>query len=163
MLGRRQGQLAAGRRRLDVLRDHDLGKLYCFGQNFYGQLGTGDNMAQTNLIAVAAAKSWTNVSAGFGHTCALDDTSALYCWGYNGTGEVGDNGGTSTDAGQPQQQSPVAIKPGTTWLDISTGTNATCGISSDRKLWCWGAQLGGQTKVPAQLDTATRSGAGSTA
>lgn len=44
---------------------------------------------------------------------------------------------------------------GTTWLDVSAGSNATCGVSSDNKLRCWGSQLGQSNKVPTQVDTAT--------
>lgn len=134
---------------------NSVGKLYCWGNNYYGQLGTGDNTAQTGLTPVAAAKNWNVVSAGTGHTCALDDTNALYCWGYNASGEVGDNGGNSSDAAFAQQQSPVPIMAGTTWLDISAGGSATCGVASDRKLRCWGAQLGAANKVPTPVDTAT--------
>jgi alpha-tubulin suppressor-like RCC1 family protein len=47
------------------------------------------------------------VAAGYYHSCGLTALGAAYCWGYNGTGLLGD--GTRTDssvpvkvAGQPQ-------------------------------------------------------------
>jgi alpha-tubulin suppressor-like RCC1 family protein len=39
---------------------------------------------------------WTGVAAGYVHTCGLRAGGTLYCWGANGSGEIGD--GTSWSA-----------------------------------------------------------------
>ena len=37
-----------------------------------------------------------------------------------------------------------AFAAGTTWLQVSTGWGFTCGVQSDRTLWCWGLNRFGQ-------------------
>lgn len=76
------------------------GKLYCWGNNYSGQLG--DGTAGTSEDGYAANKSvptkigddtWIDISAGQDHTCGIKADSKLYCWGRNQRGELGD--GTS--------------------------------------------------------------------
>ena len=52
-----------------------------------------------------AGVSVTAVAAGFHHTCAVASGGGLWCWGYNGFGELGI--GSITD-----QHSPVAVSLG---------------------------------------------------
>ena len=42
---------------------------------------------------------WTHISLGERHTCGIRDNGRLYCWGYNGYGQLGD--GTDTDKNTP--------------------------------------------------------------
>ena len=70
----------------------------------------------------------------YGHTCARKTDDTLWCWGDNGTGQIGD-GSTTV------RSSPVQIAGDWTW--ISCGGQHTCGRKSDGSLWCWGANGGG--------------------
>jgi alpha-tubulin suppressor-like RCC1 family protein len=64
------------------------------GFNVYGQLGNN-----TNSTASTPQTAWTTVStplanltevaAGYNHTCALRNDGTVWCWGYNGNGELG--------------------------------------------------------------------------
>lgn len=81
--------------------------------------------------------SFTQVTAGTGFACAIDDLGALWCWG--------DNQHHVIDAGD-QLQYPLATRiAGGPWSVIEGGGGHVCGISEGR-LYCWGqndhAQVG---------------------
>jgi alpha-tubulin suppressor-like RCC1 family protein len=81
-------QLAAGADHTCALvRD---GTVRCWGQNQLGQLGDGGTAASavpTKSVKLPAKA--TQLTAGGGHTCALLATGALYCWGSNAEGQLG--------------------------------------------------------------------------
>src|SRR5687767_7059077 len=55
-----------------------------------------------------------DISAGYRHSCWIDAGGALYCWGGNIAGEVGD--GTT----EPRP-APVQISPNARWKAVATG------------------------------------------
>ena len=69
---------------------------------------------------------------GWDHSCATDTSSALYCWGRNQEGQVGD--GSITDVSRPRI---VANLPGSV-SSFSLGRYHTCAVASG-SLYCWGA------------------------
>jgi alpha-tubulin suppressor-like RCC1 family protein len=77
-----------------VRTDHTL---WCWGDNRLGQVGDpaqpGDVTAETQI---GTDTDWEAVSAGDGSTCATKLTHALYCWGSNDDGELGEGTGWST-------------------------------------------------------------------
>ncbi|WP_088315818.1 fibronectin type III domain-containing protein [Kineosporia sp. R_H_3] len=128
------------------------GSLYCWGYNGYGNLGDGTTTDRTTPVREStSATTWA--TAGMSpasssapalmtwqnHTCAVRTTGALYCWGYNGSGQLGD--GTTS-----QRLSPVQAGSSTAWRSVSGGFSTTCGLRSDQAVWCSGddgsAQLG---------------------
>jgi alpha-tubulin suppressor-like RCC1 family protein len=125
--------------------------LYCWGTGYFGQPGTG---GVTQLAAVpyrvAPAQSFTAVSVGELHACALDTSGAGYCWGANGLGQVGD--GTTTD-----RTLPVLVLGGRTFTRIVTGLAHTCALDNTGVAFCWGAsgQIGRMTTTAAEQATPT--------
>ena len=67
------------------------GSLWCWGRGNKGQLGNGTSDDRSLPTQAGGDADWTAVSAGSGgtHTCGLRDR-ALYCWGYNYDGQIGD-------------------------------------------------------------------------
>jgi alpha-tubulin suppressor-like RCC1 family protein len=115
-----------------------VGELWCWGDNTYGQLGTGGTPASTGTpTKIGTDIDWAAVSAGDSHVCAARSTGALYCWGRNHMGQLGDGAGT-------QRASPWAVSGGGVWTKVAAGAAHTCGIKSDGTLWCWGANENGQ-------------------
>ena len=55
-------------------------KAFCFGNNFDGQLGTGDTKRYTSPEPIASNLQWSSISAGDWHTCGLTTTGDAYCW-----------------------------------------------------------------------------------
>ena len=72
----------------------------CWGPNDAGQLGMGSNSAQISTpVAVFGGYSFAVLAGGGGHTCALTTAGVAYCWGFNGSGHLGD--GTTTNSPVP--------------------------------------------------------------
>lgn len=68
-----------------------MGVLYCWGDNTYGNVGTG-SMAGSVLTPTrinTSGAAMRAVSVGLGVSCASSTTNALYCWGLNGQGSAG--------------------------------------------------------------------------
>ncbi len=125
------------------------GTIYCWGKNESGQVGNGGTVTPqlapvlvsggfTNWIAVAAGGS---IGSGASHTCGIRSTGAgngtLYCWGSNGSGELGT--GTTTAS-----SSPVQVGVLTNWNRVSAGSLHSCGTLVSGKLYCWGDNTLGQ-------------------
>jgi alpha-tubulin suppressor-like RCC1 family protein len=86
-----------------------LDQAYCWGSNRRMQLGAAGGSSCTWIaetfncslipIAVGSGIAFEVVAVGNEHTCGLGRDRALYCWGSNGAGQLGD--GTTTDQGAP--------------------------------------------------------------
>lgn len=78
------------------------GVAYCWGDNDYGEVGNGTTGPRTGVqlpAPVAGGLVFASLAPGFFHTCGLTTAHAVYCWGYNFYGQVGD--GTKTDRSVP--------------------------------------------------------------
>jgi alpha-tubulin suppressor-like RCC1 family protein len=93
----------------------------------------------------AAAAGGATVAAGLGHTCWIDSTGALWCWGENDDGELG-NGSTQ---GEIDTLAPIDDQ---TWLQVSAKHRHTCAIRADHTLWCWGASANGRLGLGLQVN-----------
>jgi alpha-tubulin suppressor-like RCC1 family protein len=77
---------------------------YCWGTNYYGQLGDGTTgTVRLTPVAVAGGLAFSQVSAGLEHTCGKTPAGVAYCWGWNGSGQLGD--GSAAE----QSSTPVAV------------------------------------------------------
>lgn len=125
------------------------GDLYCWGSASGGQIGTGlsgNDMREPAPVMVDAGVEWSLVAAGGTHTCGLS-AGALYCWGYNAAGQLGD--GT-----QDSRAVPTAIGTETTWSTVAASDLMTCGIRNG-ELYCWGDERLAQDR-PSVLELAPK-------
>ena len=125
------------------------GDAYCWGSNFIGQLGrdTLTNTCYLNAgsrcsnqpILVAGGLKFTQVSASpLDFSCGVTTGGAAYCWGSNGTGQLG------VDSTIDRSRVPVAVKGGIVFQSISAGDVFTCGVSTAGDGYCWGFGYYGQ-------------------
>jgi alpha-tubulin suppressor-like RCC1 family protein len=115
------------------------GRVQCWGENSYGQLGDASRVDALTPVAVSGLNDVVAVSAAATHTCALTADGRVQCWGENQYGQLGD--GTTTDAMTPVSVSGlsdvVAVAAG--YSNPSTDRAAhTCAVKKDGSVWCWG-------------------------
>jgi len=80
-----------------------VGAAYCWGANANGQIGDGTTAQKLVPTAVTPGTLvFSQIEAGFSHTCAATSGGSAYCWGSNEAGQLGD--GTTT-----QRPSAVAV------------------------------------------------------
>ncbi len=120
-----------------------------------------DVRAAGNSIVVAAVEghadtthlsgrgfTFTQVDAGILTSCAVDDTGAIACWGWNETGQLGTTGVFSI--------SGPTLVPGTQhWKSVTVGWKHVCALTTTGQAWCWGnnelGQLGNATNTSSAV------------
>jgi alpha-tubulin suppressor-like RCC1 family protein len=115
------------------------GAVKCWGYNGYGQLGDGTNTNRSTPVQVSGLTSGVvSISAGQNHTCALLDTGAVKCWGYNGYGQLGDT--TTTNRNVPTSVSTLSSGV----QSISVGWEHSCAVLTSGAAKCWGRNNEGE-------------------
>ena len=65
--------------------------LWCWGNNWEGQLGIGNENSQgrPRQVTTPVPGGWASVTTAGDHTCATRTDATLWCWGANGNGQLG--------------------------------------------------------------------------
>jgi hypothetical protein len=113
-------------------------RVLCWGDNAFGQLGDGTRQDRPRPVAVdGIGEAAVGLAAGALHTCVLGESGAVYCWGQNLRGELGD--GTTENRSTP---GPVAGE--LTFRSLEAGGGVTCAFATDGFEYCWGQNRSGQ-------------------
>lgn len=131
------------------------GTLWCWGYNGNGELGLGDLEARRvpTKVDIDNGAGWIDVATGRLHTCGVRANHTLWCWGYNGYGQLGLGDIVDRDI-------PTQVGSESDWAEVTLGDSHTCAVKTDHTLWCWGTNLwgeaggygGGYKSVPTQVD-----------
>lgn len=117
------------------------GTVFCWGSNGQAQLigATGDYSEIP--IQLTSLTGVTRLTAGASHACVSDASGAVLCWGDNRFRQS-----TSATADLLKTPGPVVGADGLAlrFVDISAGTQHTCGRSSDGIVQCWGDNARGE-------------------
>lgn len=132
----------AGAERIDCGRDHSCavvsGEVRCWGRNDAGQLGNATQVDSSIPVDAPGPLGVGDLLTGYRFTAALDDVGALWSWGTDWYGELG-NG-----PGQQTLTSPThADTKGYAALSTGKGFHA-CAIDSVGAPACWGRADVGQ-------------------
>jgi len=143
--GRSYRQLRAGAHHVCAVTFGDVA--YCWGSNFLGQLGVPTTTGSSNVPVkvVTGGPVFHRIIPGGAHTCALTLDQALYCWGANQAGQVG-NGGTAMFVATPTRVGGTRL-----FTQVGAGENHTCGVSGG-KAYCWGSNTDGALGDGTQTD-----------
>ncbi|HEX3706514.1 MAG TPA: Ig-like domain repeat protein [Mycobacteriales bacterium] len=152
--------LAAGY--VDSLALTSTGQVYAWGYNNAGQLGNGSTAVAAvtpTLVSIPAGVTIKAIAAGFAHDLALTSAGAVYAWGYNNVGQLGN--GTLTTS-----RTPVLVSA-LTATAIAAGYEDSLAVTSTGGVDGWGynalAQLGDGTITNRSVPTATKLPVGVTA
>lgn len=115
------------------------GSVQCWGSGNYGQLANGNTTGfEKTPVAIPALNLFVKISMGLKHSCALDSSSAVNCWGRDNYGQLGNNN-VNTD-----EPTPVLATGMTSVDSVGTGENHSCAVKSSGEVYCWGANASGQ-------------------
>lgn len=135
----------------------DRGAAFCWGLNSTGQLGIGSigSVPQVSAAPVTGSHSFTTITTGDRHACALTSVGEAYCWGGGGWGQLGVGTPISTCGFEPCELRPRKIE-GFTFDVLSAGLQHTCGIIPGGEAYCWGVNhagaIGDSSEIPTFFD-----------
>ena len=121
---------------------------------FVTAVGTGSTAltatieGHSDTVAVAVeVVTFANVAAGSYHTCALTQGAAAYCWGYDGSGQLGEgatNGPFGSDTVTIGRLVPTRVAGGVRFQFVTGGWYHTCGLTPADEAYCWGSNYQGE-------------------
>jgi alpha-tubulin suppressor-like RCC1 family protein len=133
------------------------GAARCWGRNTLasnaaqgGQLGDGTRTRRLTPTLVSGGLTFSQLSAGFAHTCGLLSTGQARCWGVNFSGQIGDSLATA------DRLVPATVVGGRTYTSIAGGGGFTCALTSSSERWCWGSNTVGQFDIGFNSTGTTR-------
>jgi alpha-tubulin suppressor-like RCC1 family protein len=125
------------------------GELICWGSSRV--ISTADLREPEGARVVMEGTVFTQVSAGYAHSCARTLDGATYCWGMNGFGQLGteSTGETCTifvpkgpDLEVSCTGTPQALGTDLVFESVHAGSALSCGLTGDGAVYCWGAGYG---------------------
>ena len=128
------------------------GSAYCWGNADMGRLGMGDPGAfsHTSPQSVAGGLTFSAITVGEAHSCALTASGEAYCWGSNAGGRLG--------IGTMESMSlvPTAVTGGLAFRSIDVGDHS-CAVTTTNAVYCWGpggsGRLGNGSTLNALVPT----------
>lgn len=131
----RKGMVSAGLVHTVLLNES--GFVYSWGDNSYGQLGTGTTDKREAPAQIKELTDIVMISAGAYHNLALSRDGSVYAWGRNTFGQIGNN---MTETALR----PVKIPNLPVIKEISAGAYHSLAVSIDGKVYGWGNNTSGQ-------------------
>ena len=111
-------------------------QLWISGSGSGGRMGSNSLAARSSPIQIPGNNWGTNVDLDGGGSLncfGIKTDGTLWAWGENQNGKLGLN----QEGPSAKYSSPVQL-PGTTWAQVTSGTDTASAIKTDGALWIWG-------------------------
>ncbi len=117
------------------------GGVKCWGDNSNSQLGEGSTNGSENLPTevTGATSGIVAIASGGFHSCAINTSGGVVCWGSNAYGQLGNTTPNVTSAALVNVS---GISSGA--VAITAGKQHTCALIDDGTVKCWGNSQSGQ-------------------
>ena len=120
-------------------------KVWCWGSNSHGELGTQNITDATSVAHIvydeqgSALQYISVLTSGMDYSCAVNNNGVAYCWG-------GYPKSTRTDSFAAQNLSGFVngLPSGTNFMTVAAGYFHACGIFENGSLYCWGSNRSGE-------------------
>jgi alpha-tubulin suppressor-like RCC1 family protein len=132
------------------------GAMTCWGENAFGQLGTGDTapaLSPSPPLVFPDAFVPQKLVLGNQHTCAISADARVKCWGSDQEGQLGPDA-----AGDRHAPGPDLRLRGWSVVALAAGDDHTCAILDGGALKCWGRNDAGQLGLGDVTNHGDRSG-----
>lgn len=120
---------------------HD-GRVYCWGNNDAGQLGTatdmGGRLSPSEVPGIADARS---VAVSRRHACALTANGDVYCWGSNDQGQLGESSAPLEECSAGTvvcRPTPARVENLGRALELAVVEGRSCARLEHGEVSCWG-------------------------
>ena len=130
------------------------GDVHCWGQNYLADLqGSYQEKYKLSPWKVPGISFADAVDVGGSHACARKTNNTVLCWGWDGSGQVGDGGDIEPN---DFQNTPTQVSGLTNAADIFLGDQHSCVVTpGGAAAKCWGDSEYGQLGEPIPTDRAT--------
>jgi len=121
------------------------GRTWCWGRDEQGQLGNGfANLSNrlmptevtVDLMGDVPLTGAVDLAVGWNHACVIRDEGATWCWGSNGSGQLGTGNNQGFAYAVPSGAADL--------IRVVAGQFHTCGLTSAGTVSCWGWNAWGQ-------------------
>jgi alpha-tubulin suppressor-like RCC1 family protein len=114
------------------------GTVWCWGQGASGELGDGGGVARSTMeVVTGLPPEVMELALGDAHSCVVTTAGAVWCWGANESGQLGD--GTTV---------PRALPGAVFGLDdaiaVVAGGAFTCALRAEHTVTSWGKNATGE-------------------
>ncbi len=115
------------------------GTVWTYGQNTYGELGTGDNVNydEPQQVIFPEGTVIKQIAVGEYHVAALDTEGNIWTWGRNNFYQLGVS---STS----ESNTPIKVTGIPKATRITAGTNSVMAVTEDNRLVAWGQNAYGE-------------------
>ena len=113
--------------------------VFCWGYNHRGQLGQPPSAVEFSArpLRLPQLTGTLHLALGGSHGCAVMKGGAVYCWGDNLYGQLGDGQGHSRPVHGPLRELPPVTQ-------VTLGDQHGCATTQQGEVWCWGGNAYGQ-------------------
>jgi alpha-tubulin suppressor-like RCC1 family protein len=145
-------RVGLGAGRLHVCAIATDGRVSCWGDGMYGQIGDGMMTDRAVPTLVPQFPDVVDVGGGRYETCVARATGAAMCWGEGDSGQLGDGASMTSPT-------PVMVSALTGAVDVAPAAIHSCARLASGEVWCWGSGgngrlgdgTGGSSPVPVRV------------